>query len=548
MCGILFLNAVTDSDVPVLDDCAETLEARGPDMHRREIVDGAYFSFHRLAINDISENGMQPFTTQDFVVICNGEIYNFHELRKLVPTGTLSSTSDCEILGHLAQQFGFRTMLSMVQGVFAIVYFDRRSRKFFVARDAIGIKSLYVGVFKNRLVFASELKALSCATSATMFPAGHFYSSESGVTRKWVDLSFDMRSWPSVNVSSFSSTRSERRPWQLLTGAVPNSRETIKENLHRLVSDAVLRRVTTIDRPLGCFLSGGLDSSIVAALVKGQLRPNQTLKTFSVGRPNATDLAHARDVAKWIGSEHHELVVTAEEMLRAIPRVIERIESYDVTTVRASTGMVLLSDWIKENTDVTVVFSGEGADELSGSYRYFDAAPSHAASRDESRRLVRDLQFYDVLRCDKSVSGSGLEARTPFLDMRFVDFYMRLPPEMKSNEVIEKQLLRETFEPFKLLPESVLMRKKEAFSDGCSSMEKPWFKIIQDYVDTLISDEEFAVQSCSFSHNKPRSKEELWYREIFERHFPQRSDVVPYIWRPRWSSELDPSARLLPTT
>ena len=147
-----------------------------------------------------------------------------------------------------------------------------------------------------------------------------------------------------------------------------------------------------------------------------------------------------------------------------------------------------------------------------------------------------------------SYCGSGLEARTPFLDMRFVDFYMRLPPEMKSNEVIEKQLLRETFEPFKLLPESVLMRKKEAFSDGCSSMEKPWFKIIQDYVDTLISDDEFVVQSRSFSPNKPRSKEELWYREIFERHFPQRSNVIPYIWRPRWSSELDPSARLLPTT
>ena len=235
-------------------------------------------------------------------------------------------------------------------------------------------------------------------------------------------------------------------------------------------------------------------------------------------------------------------------MLAAIPRTIKRIESYDVTTVRASTPMVLLSDWIKDKFSTTVLFSGEGADELSGSYKYFEKAPSNREFQKESVRLVSDLQYFDVLRCDKSVSGSGLEARTPFFDMKFVNFYMRLNPGLKrvKGTRIEKQLLRDAFRSGDLLPPALLDRRKEAFSDGCSSLSRPWFQVIQDHVEKKLSDYEFKMLSDKFIINKPLTKEGLWFRSIFEKHYPDRGNVVPYIWRPKWCHGMtDPSARLI---
>ena len=311
-----------------------------------------------------------------------------------------------------------------------------------------------------------------------------------------------------------------------------------------ILTNCVNIRCETTDRPVGCFLSGGLDSSLVASLVAKYMKKTKLL-TFSVGMEGATDLIAARKVADYIGSEHHELVVLKEDMIAAIPRVIERIESYDITTVRASTGMVLLSDYIKKNFDTTVIFSGEGADELSGSYKYFDNAPTAEDMQAESTRLVKDLQYYDVLRCDKSVSGAGLEARTPILDMKFVDFYMRINPIYKRNHPIEKRLLREAFRPYELLPQEILDRKKEAFSDGVSDLETPWFKIIQDHCDTIISDSDFSNMVLAYDHNVPFSKESLWYRQIFERFYPNRANTIPYFWLPKWTTEKDPSARLL---
>ena len=247
------------------------------------------------------------------------------------------------------------------------------------------------------------------------------------------------------------------------------------------------------------FLSGGLDSSIVAALAQQEAqKAGVRLKTFSVGMKGATDLKAARKVATWINSDHYEVVFSEKDMLDAIPRVIKRIESYDITTVRASTGMVLLSDYIRKNTQVKVVFSGEGADELSASYRYFRNAPSPQALQDESVRLVQDLQYFDILRCDKSVSGSGLEARTPFFDMQWVDWYMRLPPTLKSSHhQIEKKIIRDAFHQTGLLPQEILQRGKEAFSDGCSSMKNHGLKLFKTIVNNLFPTRSFKKGAAS---------------------------------------------------
>nr|MCH9716964.1 asparagine synthase (glutamine-hydrolyzing) [Gammaproteobacteria bacterium] len=397
MCGIFYTSAPAISSVVA---ASRTLSSRGPDASAEQTIDGKFFAFHRLAINDLSSAGMQPFVTEKFVFICNGEIYNSEHLRSMVDAPFMSK-SDCEVIPHLIMKYGINTTLALVEGVFAFVFYERTENRIILARDAIGVKSLYIGTrddevtvsYKSPIVIASELKAVHpiCATgSVSQFPAGHYYDSSTKSLVKWANLDFSPRQAQAIN--KYANT------------------DCVLNTIRKLVIDAVRIRLHTSDRPVGCFLSGGLDSSIVAAIA-ANLSIGKKIKTFSVGIEGATDLKAAKEVANWIGSEHHELIVTEEEMLNAILRTIKRIESYDVTTVRASTPMVLLSDWIKDNFQTTVLFSGEGADELSGSYKYFEKAPNNREFQNESVRLVKDLQYFDVLRCDKSVSGSGLEAR-----------------------------------------------------------------------------------------------------------------------------------------
>ena len=564
MCGILFSENQPVS--PTVEASCKSLRPRGPDDEKIVYEGNHLFAFFRLAINDLTSNGMQPFVRSDFVFICNGEIYNSKHLRSLctcfqpakrASAGPLrgpkagseclfTSDSDCEVVPHLIRKYGIDAALQLIHGVFVFVYYDRVKKNFYVARDAIGVKSLYSGRKRKEcsLLVASELKALHpICDDVSMFPAGHYYNSETRTTTRWCAMDFNPRT--SAGINKYANYI------YLYTGTISNI-PLIMSNLEKILREAVRVRLETSDRQVGCFLSGGLDSSLVAAIASEiyQSKSKGKIKTFAVGMENATDLVAARQVAKHIGSEHHELIVTQKEMLDAIPRVIQRIESYDTTTVRASTGMVLLSDYIRDNFPTTVLFSGEGADELSGSYKYFDNAPSAQSMQDESVRLLNDLQYFDVLRCDKSVSGASLEARTPFLDMNFVNYYMRLNPELKSNKIIEKFLLRETFSKTtnkgrNLLPDHLLYRRKEAFSDGCSSMEKPWFKVIQNHCEELISNDMFNQEIKKFSHNKPESKEALWYRLCFEKYYPGRGDILPYLWLPKWTTEKDPSARLL---
>ena len=500
------------------------IKPRGPDNNKSVEYKDKLFVFYRLAINDLSDNGMQPFETDDFIFMCNGEIYNH---KHLVNTFcyTLTSESDCEIIPYLIRDFGIEVALSMIQGVFAFIFYDKRTDHYLVARDRVGIKSLYTGVNDKNISFCSEMKGLIDTCSyCNMFPAGNFYDSKHGTFTPYESMDFDEMN--SVELST----------------------EVIKKEIKSLLVEAVKVRCISSDRPIGCFLSGGLDSSLIAAIVCKH-HTDGKVKTFSVGLENATDLLAARKVATHIGSDHHELILTEKQMLDAIPMVIKRIESYDITTVRASTPMVLLSDWIKEHFDTTVIFSGEGADELSGSYKYFNNSPGFTETQIECTRLLKDLQYFDVLRCDKCVSGSGLEARVPFLDFNFVKFYMRIHPSLKDNSQIEKLLLRESFKDDDILPLDILYRKKEAFSDGCSSVENSWFDIINTHCDRIISDQEYDTGLAIFDklHIKPISKESYWYLTIFCEYYPGQEHIVPYFWLPKWTNMKKPpiSARLI---
>jgi asparagine synthase (glutamine-hydrolysing) len=369
----------------------------------------------------------------------------------------------------------------------------------------------------------SELKGLSefKELEINQFPPGSYWDSESNRFNKYYTYDY-----PRIEPSDLSIEE------QLV-------------KIRQLFEEAVYKRFM-FERPFGVFLSGGLDSSLVAALVAKHNAPDP-IHSFSIGMEGSTDLAKARIVAEHIGSIHHEVIVTPDDMLNAIPDVIKQTETYDTTTVRASTPMYLLSKYIKENTDIVVVFSGEGSDEASGSYLYFHRAPGDEAFQEECVRLLRDLCYFDCLRCDKSTAGNGLEVRVPFLDKEFLVEYMRVPAEWKRpRDGMEKWLIRKAFDGTGLLPDEILWRKKEAFSDGVSSTEKSWFQIIQEHINSVVSDEEYIENRDKISPNPPALKESYYYRKVFDSLYPGRASTIPYYWLPKWSGDTkDPSARVL---
>lgn len=528
MCGIFaFISLLRNKKISGIYDLlvhnCNKIKHRGPDNTQYKVIDDQIFlGFHRLSINDVSENGNQPLIVDDVMLICNGEIYNHVELEKLYDIKP-NSHSDCEVILHLYKLFGIQKTLELISGYFAFVLYDRNNGKVFIARDPIGVRALYIGRdVDNNIGVCSEMKGLcDFMISIEQFKPGHY-----------LDVSSDTL----VPYYHYNYTRIE--PDQLSL-----DHQLIK--MRGLFEDAVFKRFM-FERPFGVFLSGGFDSSIVGALVAKRNAPDP-IHSFSIGMEGSTDLIKARVVAKHIGSIHHEVIVTAEDMLSAIRDVIKQTETYDTTTVRASTPMYLLSKYIKENTDIVVVFSGEGSDEASGSYMYFHNAPSNNEFQDECVRLLRDLCYFDCLRCDKSTAGNGLEVRVPFLDKEFLIEYMRVPVEWKVPcNGMEKYFIRKAFDGTGLLPDEILWRKKEAFSDGVSSTEKSWYEIIQEHINKIVPDSEFIEQKDKFDVNCPFLKESYYYRKVFEEFYPGRANTIPYYWLPKWSGDTkDPSARVL---
>ena len=477
---------------------------RGPDWSGIYVNDKAILAHERLAIVDI-DNGAQPLFSKDrnLVLSINGEIYNHKDLEKnLTKPYDFQTDSDCEVINALYQEKG-ANFLKDLNGIFAFVLYDNKTESYLVARDHIGICPLYTGYDEHGNFFvASEMKALigHCKTIEE-FPPGHYLYSKDGKATKYYDPE-----------------------WQNYDKVKAN--ETDRSLLRRSLEDAVHRQLMS-DVPYGVLLSGGLDSSIIAAIAKkyAQRRVETNdlkdawwpqLHTFAIGLKDSPDLAAARDAADFIGSVHHEFHFSIQEGLDAVHDVIYHIETYDVTTVRASTPMYLIARKIR-SMGVKMVLSGEGADEMFGGYLYFHKAPDPESLHEETVRKITQLHLFDCLRANKSMAAWGVEARVPFLDREFIDVAITINPEakMSGNKRMEKQILREIFADY--LPESIRNRQKEQFSDGVGYN---WIDTLKKVADKEISDQQLKNARFRFPINTPESKEAYFFRSIFEEHFP----------------------------
>jgi len=482
---------------------AQKLRHRGPDWSGIYSSENAILAHERLAIVDPT-SGKQPILSEDGlkVIAVNGEIYNHQNLKDSFATDyNFRTESDCEVILALYEKKGI-SFLNDLNGIFAFALYDSSNDKYIIARDHMGIIPLYMGWDKDDIFYvSSELKSLEgVCDKIELFPPGHYLESSSTDLKKWYNPE-----WVSYD-------------------HVKDSETSIKD-IHDSLSAAVKRQLMS-DVPYGVLLSGGFDSSITSALAKKfaskRVESNDKqdawwpqLHSFSVGLKDAPDLKAARIVADHIGTIHHEINFTVQEGIDAIRDVIYHLETYDITTIRASTPMYLIARAIK-SLGIKMVLSGEGADELFGGYLYFHKAPNAKEFHEETVRKLDKLHQYDCLRANKSLAAWGIEGRVPFLDKEFIDVAMNINPEDKmiKNGRIEKWVLREAFKDY--LPESVLWRQKEQFSDGVGYS---WIDSLKDLVSKEVSDNDLENASKTFSINTPRNKEEYYYRSIFRDHF-----------------------------
>ncbi len=493
--------------------------SRGPDMTRILNLGNGFLGFHRLAIMGLNENGMQPFSAFGNSVVCNGELYGFRLLKKqLEEKGyEFQSESDCELLLPLYREYG-TDMFRMLDAEFALIIYDGAKKQLIAARDPIGIRPLYYGYLKSgEIIFASEAKNLVGLCDRILpFPPGHYYMDE-----------------------KFICYRDISKPVALIDDDV----ETACRKIHDKLEAGIIKRLDA-DAPVGFLLSGGLDSSLVCAVAARYLK--KPIKTFSIGMDiDAIDLKYAKQVADYLGAEHTEVIISKEDVLKALPEVVALLGTYDITTIRASIGMYLVCKYIHEHTDLRVLLTGEISDELFG-YKYTDFAPSPEAFQQEAEKRIRELHMYDVLRADRCISVNSLEARVPFGDLDFVEYVMALDPKRKVNSYGKgKYLLRHAFEG-DYLPYDILMREKAAFSDavGHSMVDD-----LKGYAESLYTDRQYEARRKKYSYATPFTKESLLYRELFERYYPGQAEMVVDFWMPNKSWEgcnvNDPSARVL---
>jgi asparagine synthase (glutamine-hydrolysing) len=518
MCSIMGFSS-KDLSAEELRVFFDRTKSRGPDMSRIIETKSGYLCFHRLAIMGLTEAGMQPFELDGDAVVCNGEIYGFRPIRRrLSERYEFKSGSDCEILLPMFHEYGL-SMFSRLDAEFALVIYDSMTDSLVAARDPIGIRPLFYGYDRTgAIVFASEAKNLvGLCGEIRPFPPGHYYA-----YGKF------------VRYTSLTDVRSYRH----------DDLETVCRNIRTKLIAAVDKRLDA-DAPLGFLLSGGLDSSLVCAISAVVL--GRKVRTFAIGMDtDAIDLKYARQAAAFIGADHTEVLMTREEVLKALPEVIALLGTWDITTIRASMGMYLCCKAIHQRTDIRVLLTGEISDELFG-YKYTDFAPSDEAFQQEAKKRVDELYAYDVLRADRCISANSLEARVPFGDLDFVKYVMSVDPALKRNTYgMGKYLLRHAFEKDRLLPDEILWRQKAAFSDavGHSMVDD-----LKAYAEARYSDGEFEELRRRYDYCTPFTKESLLYRELFERYYPGQARMIPDFWMPNRSWEgcnvSDPSARVL---
>ena len=544
MCGIVGIFDIKEQSSELRKKAlrmSQKIRHRGPDWSGIYCGSHAILCHERLSIVD-PQSGKQPLYSPDGkqVLAVNGEIYNHQQIRQETASEYEYQTgSDCEVILALYRAHGIN-FLERLSGIFAFALYDEERDEYLIARDPIGVIPLYIGHDKDGKTYvASELKALEgfCDEYEPFLP-GHYLYSREGVMRRWYT-----RDWMEYDAVKDN----------------PASSEDIQQALRNAVKKQMMS-----DVPYGVLLSGGLDSSVISAITQSyserRIEDNSQTKawwprlhSFAVGLKGAPDLAKARMVADHIGTVHHEINYTIQEGLDAIRDVIYFIETYDVTTVRASTPMYLLARVIK-SMGIKMVLSGEGADEIFGGYLYFHKAPSAEEFHKETVRKLSKLYLYDCLRANKSLAAWGVEGRVPFLDKEFLDVAMRTNPAAKMcpGKTMEKRIVREAFSD--MLPEEIVWRQKEQFSDGVGYS---WIDTLKKMTEELVTDEQMAHAAERFPINTPMCKEEYYYRSIFEEHFPSESAArsVPHEasvacstaialeWDEAWKNMNEPSGR-----
>jgi asparagine synthase (glutamine-hydrolysing) len=584
MCGIFaLLNNDTSFTQQFIEKQFLKGKRRGPEFSvLKPPMLRSQLGFHRLAINGLNYESNQPFDIDNITLICNGEIYNYKFLYKLM--GIIGETnSDCEVILHLYKKYGIEETLQLLDGVFSFVLIDYRleneNSKMFFGRDPFGVRPLYIfsknANGNNTIAVASEMKVLY-----------EFYKEIGGTIDNFPPGTYSEYHLPTTVSPSWTLNKQNIR--YHTTGFQSNiydhfmDEPTVVKSIQYYLTNAIFKRCSTTERPIACLLSGGLDSSLITALVSFYRTRNglSNIETYSIGLADSEDLKYARIVAEYLNTKHTEIVLSEEEFINAIPHVIESIESYDTTTVRASIGNWLLGKYISDNSDAKVIFNGDGSDELMGGYLYMHKAPDSIEFDKESRRLLNDIYMFDVLRSDKSISSHGLEPRTPFLDRNWVQYYLSIPMSMRNHTIenrCEKYLLRKAFsieyfqtdEGKPLLPDCILWRKKEAFSDGVSNMSRSLYEIIQEYTDqefinehgininemdkkeNIITNVFYNSTNSTNSTNKnsihliPKTTEQYYYRKIYESHYGGLASCIPYFWMPKFVKATDASARTL---
>ena len=608
MCGIFcLLNYDGQFSYDNINEGFQKGKKRGPEFSTlKNIMIKCIFGFHRLAINGLNEESNQPLIIGDVALICNGEIYNYKKLYKLIDEEVINETdSDCEVIIHLYLKYGIEQTLQLLDGVYSFILIDFRlmleKSKIYIARDPYGVRPLFMLSTNQRQKVITEKDGLSSIFESTKKDEIFGFASElkslSGLysiladkKHNKKDYKYNIHQFEPGTYSEFNLSFKVNSVWEqvknnaryfnfgLSNQIVGESYENIMINIQKYFIDAVYKRCETTDRPIACLLSGGLDSSLVASIVNEFHKKHNlpTLETYSIGVKDSTDLCKAKIVADYLGTKHTEIILEESDFFKNVKSVIHDIESYDTTTVRASIGNWLIGQYISKNSEAKVIFNGDGADELMGGYLYTSLASDCLEFDKECKRLLTNINYFDVLRSDRCISSHGLEPRTPFLDRAFTLYYLSIPPEMRWNQSgtrQEKHLIRDAFSSTylklyekQLLPDEILFRKKEAFSDGVSETSRSLYSIMKescydDFVkNELVKYPEISTNIVTMyktacicdkkmnklkNHNFPTTAEQYYYRKTFEEHYKGLGENIPYFWMPQYTNATDSSARTL---
>lgn len=520
MCGIFTIFGNHNYSKENIRHYFQKMQHRGPDDTELLFRDDFIIGFHRLNVINSESDSNQPICYKNWILVCNGEIYNHKELISQLHLPT-TTHSDCEVILHLVDKYGPRFAFAQLDGVFACVLYNTESGTIVCARDPFGVRPLFMAYERDIKWFTSESKSIPhFVNQVQQFPPATFIQ----ITNSEIVLMDRYFQFPSKNSNSLTHNY-----------------------IYNYLENAVKKRLNNLGRDVGCLLSGGLDSSLIAALVYKFAPHPENVLFFSIGMSDSVDVIAAKKVIQYLNiapENHHIVEFTPQQGFQKLNKVIYQLESYDITTIRASIPQYILSQYILEKTNVRILFSGEGADELFCGYQYSKLAPNEEELYNDSSNLLNELCYFDNLRTDRTTAGNSLEVRVPFLDKNLVSYVMSIDTKHRlCNNQMEKMLLRKSCEPYDLLPTEILYRHKEAFSDAVSSKKVSWYREMVKMIDQLVTEQEFL--ECKFTFNKPQTKEAYYYRKVFHMFFENRDKIIPHYWLPNWCSVTDPSATVL---